>query len=36
MILSAFAYVPERYAHPLQDSGNLVTELEDWCPQFPG
>jgi DNA-binding transcriptional LysR family regulator len=30
------AFVPESYARPLLDSGNLVTVLEDWCPRIPG
>lgn len=30
------AYVPEHFARPFLDSGQLVTVLDDWCPRTPG
>ncbi|MBY3280249.1 LysR family transcriptional regulator [Rhizobium laguerreae] len=30
------AYVPEHFAQPFLESGQLVTVLDDWCPPTPG
>lgn len=30
------AYVPEHFAKPLLEAGQLVTVLDDWCPTTPG
>jgi DNA-binding transcriptional LysR family regulator len=30
------AYVPEHFAKPFLQSGELVTLLDDWCPPIPG
>ncbi|WP_372395486.1 LysR family transcriptional regulator [Azospirillum sp. HJ39] len=30
------AYVPEYFAKPFLESGQLVTILDDWCPPMPG
>lgn len=30
------AYVPEHFAKPSVESGDLVTVLDDWCPPTPG
>lgn len=30
------AYVPDYFAKPFLDSGQLVTVLDDWCPPTPG
>lgn len=30
------AYVPEYFAKPFVESGDLVTVLDDWCPPTPG
>lgn len=30
------AYIPEHFAKPFLESGQLVTVLDDWCPAMPG
>ncbi|MBB3163826.1 LysR family transcriptional regulator [Rhizobium laguerreae] len=30
------AYIPEHFAQPFLESGQLVTVLDDWCPPIPG
>ncbi|MBY3102487.1 LysR family transcriptional regulator [Rhizobium laguerreae] len=30
------AYIPEHFAQPFLESGQLVTVLDDWCPPTPG
>ncbi|TWB08744.1 LysR family transcriptional regulator [Rhizobium sp. ERR 1071] len=30
------AYVPDHFARPFLESGQLITVLEEWCPSIPG